>query len=109
MYGAGFGLMIPAVEDGRVNEAGAAQFLTGTLGVLVNDKDAQILYAGPAPGMVAGIVQVNLLIPKLPEGAYLAQNRLGTEIGSSRAHDAGKVAAGATVFVWIDTLARLEL
>jgi uncharacterized protein (TIGR03437 family) len=72
VYGAGFGPMLSPTIDGQINTAGNGQFATGSIGVKVGDQDAQVLYAGPAPGQVAGIVQINFRLPQLPPGSYLA-------------------------------------
>ncbi len=33
-------------------------------------QNAEILYAGPAPGQVAGITQINIRVPQLPPAEY---------------------------------------
>jgi uncharacterized protein (TIGR03437 family) len=68
LYATGAGAMTPDSEDGSI---------TGTLlprpllpvSVLVDGQNAAILYAGAAPGLVAGALQVNFRIPaQVPMG-----------------------------------------
>lgn len=40
--------------------------------VKMDGEPAEILYAGPAPGQVAGIVQINFRVPKLDAGQNMA-------------------------------------
>ncbi|MEO8367835.1 MAG: SBBP repeat-containing protein [Candidatus Solibacter sp.] len=71
-YGAGFGQTIPASEDGRINGTAASRFAWGSVAAMLADQPAQVLYAGPAPGQIAGIVQVNVRVPQIPPGSYAA-------------------------------------
>lgn len=62
LYGTGEGRVVPNGQDG---------VLTGTdtprpvqaVQVTIGGKDAAVLYAGAAPGLVAGVFQVNVRIP----------------------------------------------
>ncbi len=62
-YATGGGAMSPSVPDGSVtsgdNLAYPVQKVTATIGGV----PATVLYAGGAPGMVAGVLQVNLTVP----------------------------------------------
>lgn len=40
------------------------------LGVQISGQNAQVVYAGPAPGQVAGVSQINFRVPQLPAGTY---------------------------------------
>jgi uncharacterized protein (TIGR03437 family) len=71
IYGAGFGAMTSTVADGSINAPSGAA-LRDTTGVIVSDQKATVLYAGPAPGQVAGVVQVNFRVPQLAPGSYAA-------------------------------------
>jgi uncharacterized protein (TIGR03437 family) len=71
-YGAGFGQTVPGSDDGQINGTAVPKFTAGTIGATVADQRAQVLYAGPAPGQVAGIVQVNVRISQVPAGSYTA-------------------------------------
>jgi uncharacterized protein (TIGR03437 family) len=61
LYASGLGLTTPRGEDGRVNTG------TGTLVMPViaslHGQNLPIQYAGPAPGLVAGVSQINILLP----------------------------------------------
>ena len=64
LYATGLGLFDQALEDGEVISteppfAGLRQPVT----VLIGSLEAEVLYAGPAPGYVAGLVQINARIP----------------------------------------------
>ena len=63
LYGTGAGLMAKSIPDGQV--AGADLVLPASpVFVRVGKLPAQVLYAGSAPGLVSGALQVNVLIPK---------------------------------------------
>jgi uncharacterized protein (TIGR03437 family) len=72
LYGTGFGQTSPPGHDGTINGGSAATFAGGPIFVTVADQNAQVLYAGPAPGQVAGVVQVNFRLPALVAGSYPA-------------------------------------
>jgi uncharacterized protein (TIGR03437 family) len=63
LYLSGEGLTAPAGVDGKVT---TSPFPTPVLGVLVtmNGQLVPVSYAGEAPGLVAGVMQVNALIPQ---------------------------------------------
>ena len=64
-YATGLGQTVPASVDGvPVN---AAPYPTPVLPVtvLINGQSAKVIYAGAAPGMVAGVMQVNVLVPEI--------------------------------------------
>jgi hypothetical protein len=52
---------VPASLTWRIGEPAPQPIVP--VRVLVGGADAQILYAGPAPGLVAGLTQINLRIP----------------------------------------------
>lgn len=71
-----------ALRDGEV--PAAANPLRTPPRVLLGGRPAEILYAGAAPGFVAGVLQVNLRIPAgLPAGRAALQ--FGGDGGNSRA------------------------
>ena len=61
MYGTGFGSVVPPLADGQTATAAAPTALpvTATIGGVA----AKVTYAGAAPFLVAGVVQVNVKIP----------------------------------------------
>jgi uncharacterized protein (TIGR03437 family) len=72
LYASGAGQMVPAVADGAITGSDPAKPVA-LVSVLVDGQDTQILYAGAAPGLVAGVLQVNLRLP--------SQVRTGSAIG----------------------------
>ena len=71
VYVAGFGDTTPPSVDGLVNDASPRQLsVAKLLGVQISGQNAQVVYAGPAPGQVAGVSQINFRVPQLPPGTY---------------------------------------
>lgn len=67
IYATGGGLMIPPLADGQiVNSAGNTQL---PVKVFIASRECPVDYAGPAPTLVAGALQVNARLPSdLPSG-----------------------------------------
>ena len=61
VYGTGFGVLYPPAADGQAPGAAAATVLPVTAAVA--GIPAEVAYAGAAPGLVAGIAQINVRIP----------------------------------------------
>jgi uncharacterized protein (TIGR03437 family) len=61
-YATGAGQTVPAGNDGHLVQ-GALPVLTLPVQVFIGGLQAEVLYAGPAPQMVAGVMQVNARIP----------------------------------------------
>lgn len=61
LYMTGGGAMNPAGLEGRV--AASTSSLTQLVQVTINGSPATILYAGNAPGLVEGVVQINVRLP----------------------------------------------
>lgn len=61
LYGTGGGALQGSTTDGAL-APGAAQ-LKASVSVLVGGQPAQVLYAGAAPGLVNGLVQINVQLP----------------------------------------------
>ncbi len=60
LFGAGFGVLTPPVADGQtVAGASSVASVTATVGGL----PASVTYAGAAPGLIAGLYQINVQIP----------------------------------------------
>jgi uncharacterized protein (TIGR03437 family) len=57
----GAGTIVGGATDGALAPGTATQTLTVT--ATIGGQDAKVLYAGPAPGLVNGVLQVNLAIP----------------------------------------------
>jgi uncharacterized protein (TIGR03437 family) len=67
IYATGLGVTTPAMPDGSLAGTPLPQ-LNASVRVLVAGVDAQVLYAGPAPGEIAGLTQINLRIPATATG-----------------------------------------
>ncbi len=61
IYATGEGAMDPPVEDGKVTAPPLSKPRL-PVQVKIGGLEAEVLYAGPAPGMVAGVLQVNARI-----------------------------------------------
>jgi uncharacterized protein (TIGR03437 family) len=69
LYVAGMGQTNPPSVDGRINGGELRTFAAPVNVVAINTRqNAEVLYAGPAPGEVAGISQVNFRIPESLSG-----------------------------------------
>jgi len=63
IYATGEGQTIPAGVDGKVVTVPAPVPVVQPVGASVGSLNAPVLYAGGAPGLVAGVIQVNVQIP----------------------------------------------
>jgi len=63
LFGTGLGQTIPASEDGVINDGRALPAAALPVAAFIDGQPAEILYAGAAPGMLHGFVQVNVRIP----------------------------------------------
>jgi uncharacterized protein (TIGR03437 family) len=89
LYLTGGGAMTPAGLDGA--PASGPSSLNSRSGVLINGIPSQVLYAGNAPGLVTGVIQLNV---QLPPGVQSGQNPIVVAIGSN--------ATTENVTVWIE-------
>ena len=89
LYATGAGAMTPAGQAGRV-AAGISSLNQQTL-VTINGSPAVVLYAGNAPGLVEGVVQINV---KMPFNTVPGQNSISVQIGA--------VATTSNVTVWVE-------
>jgi len=72
LYATGAGQTDPGSIDGRI-VAGIGRQVQ-PMELKIAGVDAEILYAGPAPGLVSGVVQVNARIPfGIPTGMVLIE------------------------------------
>lgn len=79
-YGTGFGRYVREVADGSI-VSDARGFVEGVRAA-VGGLDAEVIYAGSAPGLVAGAAQVNLRLPeRVAVGRNLVQVRSGEFVG----------------------------
>lgn len=63
VYTTGLGSVSPAVADGALTP-GTPSWQVQLPGATVDGQAATVLYAGTAPGLVAGVGQVNVVIPQ---------------------------------------------
>lgn len=67
LFATGAGVWNPALQDGRIvtiTDISNPPVPVAPVSLLVGGKSAKILYAGAAPGLVAGILQVNAMVPE---------------------------------------------
>jgi uncharacterized protein (TIGR03437 family) len=62
LYGTGGGAMIPPAADGQFAPMPPAN-LAQRVQVRIGGVNAPVLYAGAAPGLVNGVIQVNVQVP----------------------------------------------
>ena len=62
LYATGEGVTNPPSLDGRIVSAGSSS-INSTLAVQIGGANATVLYAGGVPGLVAGLMQINVRIP----------------------------------------------
>ena len=68
IYATGAGLMNPAEVDGQISP-GVFSSTAQPVSVRIGGQDAVIKYAGAAPGIIAGVIQVNAVVPlNIPSG-----------------------------------------
>ena len=71
LYATGAGQTTPPTLDGQVPTAASTQNIAG-LAVAVGGQPAPLVYAGVAPGMVAGVIQINVTVPaSAPAGSTI--------------------------------------
>ncbi len=62
LFATGAGLMSPPVPDGAVTRDLSAP--VSPVSVQIGGANAQVVYAGSAPGLVSGVLQLNVLVPQ---------------------------------------------
>ncbi len=63
LFGTGGGITVPPSTDGALNPDTTTGSLALPVTATVNGQTATVQYYGPAPTLVSGIIQVNVLIP----------------------------------------------
>ncbi len=78
LYATGEGQTRPGGVDGRIATAANLPMPVNDLKVFIDGKQVEVLYAGAAPGQVAGLMQVNVRIPAdAPSGDLQVQVQIG--------------------------------
>jgi uncharacterized protein (TIGR03437 family) len=90
-YATGAGQTIPASVDGTTTSALASSSPILPVEVFIDGQNAEVVYAGAAPGMVAGVLQVNARVPETLSGNDL---QVVVKVGDSVSPN----------FLWIDVL-----
>ena len=62
IFATGLGTTSPVLRDGSLGGTPPTQ-LVAPISVLIGGVSAQVLYAGPAPGLIAGLMQLNVRVP----------------------------------------------
>ncbi|MBI1354386.1 MAG: hypothetical protein GC160_08570 [Acidobacteria bacterium] len=81
LYGAGAGATVPPSLDGELAPLTDLPAFQTTIKILHNRQYVEPLYAGPAPGLVNGAVQINL---RLPDDMPSGPNRINVVVGGSQ-------------------------
>jgi len=63
IFATGGGQTNPAGQTGKLTGTPLPQFPAGRIIVRINNIDAPVVYAGGAPGLVQGLIQINVRVP----------------------------------------------
>jgi uncharacterized protein (TIGR03437 family) len=75
LFATGAGVFNPPLTDGQIVPTGSTAAPVARIGMGLGNYDTTIKYIGPAPGMVAGVLQVNFLVPSyITPGTAVAVN-----------------------------------
>ena len=78
LYGTGQGVQSPAIADGFLVGSSLPYPTTSTTLLIDGQPVPTVYYAGGAPGEVAGVLQVDFLVPQLAPGSHTVQIQSGT-------------------------------
>jgi uncharacterized protein (TIGR03437 family) len=87
----GLGMTDPVLPDGQMNTLPLAKLVTDQLQVLVYRLPVEVLYAGPAPALVAGTMQINFRVP-INYGNVQADLSLAVPYGSGYSYTSSTIA-----------------
>jgi len=68
IFATGEGQLVPAGVTASVTPAAGGARPRLPVKVTIGGSDAAVVFAGPAPGLVSGLVQVNAVVPSLAFG-----------------------------------------
>ncbi|MEZ5355402.1 MAG: endo alpha-1,4 polygalactosaminidase [Bryobacteraceae bacterium] len=91
LFGTGEGMVTPIPADGQLSQAPLARPVL-PVSVQIGGADAEVLYAGPAPGLVAGVLQLNV---RVPTGVAPGQAVIQVRAGDAASPAGTTVAVGA--------------
>ena len=63
IYGTGEGLTDPLPQDGAIIGGPSLPLIRQSVSVRIGGQETEVLYAGAAPGLVAGVFQINARVP----------------------------------------------
>ncbi|MDQ2949576.1 MAG: SBBP repeat-containing protein [Acidobacteriota bacterium] len=64
LYGTGEGQTMPAGVNGQIATTSLPKPIDPNLKVTIDNQPAEILYAGAAPSLIAGVIQINVRVPQ---------------------------------------------
>ena len=82
VFGVGAGTMSPPMEDGSIAPLSLPLPKPDhDIGMTVGERPAEVLYAGAAPGLAAGVIQINFRVPDGigPHGVLPVELRIGNK------------------------------
>jgi uncharacterized protein (TIGR03437 family) len=89
VYATGFGQTDPPSSDGSINESSNARPVLPVTAE-IEGREVTVLHAGPAPGLISGVFQINV---QVPEGLTSGARSISLSIGGT------KTQAGVTVYI----------
>ena len=78
MWATGVGRMSPGGNDGQIVTSAPYPLAQLPVTVFIDNQPAEVVYAGAAPGMVRGFVQINV---RVPAGASKGQDKIVLKAG----------------------------
>ncbi|MEP6715482.1 MAG: peptidylprolyl isomerase, partial [Terriglobia bacterium] len=79
LYGEGYGALTSPIADGTIIGA-TLPVPVGKVQLLVDNQPIDTSYAGGAPGVVNGVLQVNFKVPALNPGSHSIQIQVGDRV-----------------------------
>jgi uncharacterized protein (TIGR03437 family) len=84
LYATGAGLTTPASVNGLVTAPNASEYYPAPVlpvSVSIDGQAAQIVYAGAAPGLIAGVLQINVVVPA--NATHASYDKVVVTVGNS--------------------------
>ncbi len=82
LYAEGQGAVSPAVPDGTILSS-TLPVPVGKTQLLIDGQVVPTSYAGAAPGLIAGALQINFTVPQLAPGSHLIQVQVGDRLSQT--------------------------